>query len=73
MPSWCFNFSKKDWKKSDLSTCLGATQSASMSAPANQSIFYQEEYIKYYIFFKVHINICTQESIQWVQENVIND
>lgn len=52
MPSWCFNFSKKDWKKSDLSTCLGATQSASMSAPTNQNISYQEVHIMYHIFVK---------------------
>lgn len=31
--SCCFNFSKKDWKKSDLSTWRGATHKASMSAP----------------------------------------
>lgn len=29
-----FNISKKDEKKSDLSTCLGATQSVSISAPS---------------------------------------
>lgn len=33
IPSWNFSFSKNDWKKSDLSTCLGATQRASISAP----------------------------------------
>ena len=67
MPSWCFNFSKKDWKKSDLSTCLGATQSASMSAPANQSSSYQEEYIMYYIF-KVYTNICTRKCVMNIEK-----
>lgn len=54
MPSWCFNFSKKDWKKSALSTCLGATQSASMSAPANESI-YQEECIIFFLSTHKHM------------------
>ena len=36
MPSWSFSFSKNEWKKSDLSTCLGATQRASMSAPTKK-------------------------------------
>lgn len=35
--SCCFNFSKKDWKKSDLSTWRGATHKASMSAPGRQN------------------------------------
>lgn len=35
--SCCFNFSKKDWKKSLLSTWRGATHKASISAPAIKS------------------------------------
>lgn len=35
--SCCFNFSKKDWKKSLLSTWRGATHKASMSAPASRT------------------------------------
>ena len=35
--SCCFNFSKKDWKKSALSTCRGATHKASISAPGINS------------------------------------
>ena len=38
--SWCLSFSKNDWKKSYLSTCLGATQTASMSAPAKRFHFF---------------------------------
>lgn len=69
MPSWCFNFSKKDWKKSDLSTCLGATQSASMSAPTNQSI-YQEKHIMYHIFVK-YTQTCKREYV--MTENANNN
>lgn len=39
--SCCFNFSKKDWKKSVLSTCRGATHKASISAPVRRSNFDQ--------------------------------
>lgn len=35
--SCCFNFSKKDWKKSVLSTWRGATHKASISAPGRHS------------------------------------
>lgn len=65
MPSWCFNFSKKDWKKSDLSTCLGATQSASMSAPTNQSV-YQEEHIMYHVFVK-YTQTCKRKYVMTIK------
>lgn len=45
--SCCFNFSKKDWKKSVLSTCRGATHKASISAPGRNMIWHQYLSAKY--------------------------
>ena len=60
-----FKSSKKDLKKSERSTCLGATHSVSMSAPAAKphTLSYTQHIATYSRLLKImwHINLLTRQ------------